>query len=145
MASTATIRKDYRWFLDIPTRWADNDMYAHVNNVVYYSYFDTVVARFLIGSGAIDFATTPIVGVVVETQCRFLAPISFPDPVTAGLRVERIGTSSVRYGIGIFRGAATSASAEGYFVHVYVDRATQKVPTPLPARFRELLAPLLFG
>lgn len=145
MPQTATTRDDYRFFLEIPTRWADNDMFAHVNNVVYYSYFDTVVARFLLGSGAIDFATTEFVGVVVETQCRYLAPLAFPDLVTAGLRVERIGTSSVRYGIGIFRNEAVSASAEGHFVHVYVDKATMKQPTPLPARFRELLAPLLAG
>ncbi len=143
MARTATTRADYRWFLEIPTRWSDNDMYAHVNNVVYYSYFDTVVARFLLRSGAIDLATSSIIGVVVETQCRFVGPISFPDLVTAGLRVERIGSTSVRYGIGIFRGADDAASAEGHFVHVYVDRATQKQPTPLPGFFRDVLAPLM--
>ncbi|WP_431281955.1 acyl-CoA thioesterase [Humitalea sp. 24SJ18S-53] len=143
MTRAPTSRADYRWFLEIPTRWADNDMYAHVNNVVYYSYFDTVVARFLLGSGAIDLATSPIIGVVVETQCRFKGPISFPDLVTAGLRVERIGSTSVRYGIGIFRNGDDVASAEGHFVHVYVDRDTQKQPTPLPAFFRDMLAPLV--
>lgn len=136
-------RGDYRYFLEIPTRWMDNDVYRHVNNVVYYSYFDTVVARFLLSSGAIDMESSPVVGVVVETQCRFHAPISFPDLVVAGLRVERIGNTSVRYGIGIFRGEEERVSAEGHFVHVYVDRPTLRTPTPLPPALREALAPLL--
>ncbi|MBU8545587.1 acyl-CoA thioesterase [Roseomonas sp. CGMCC 1.13459] len=129
-------RSDFRFFLDIPTRWMDNDIYGHINNVTYYSYFDTVVARFLLDSGAINLVDSPVIGVVVETQCRFHAPIAFPDSITAGLRVERIGTTSIRYGIGIFRGPAPTASAEGHFVHVYVDRATQRQPTPLPAELR---------
>ncbi|MGX9965585.1 acyl-CoA thioesterase [Roseomonas sp. F4] len=129
-------RADYRFFLDIPTRWMDNDIYGHVNNVTYYSYFDTVVARFLLGAGAINLVDSPVIGVVVETQCRFHAPLAFPDPVTAGLRVERVGNTSIRYGIGIFRAAEELASAEGHFVHVYVDRATQRRPTPLPEVLR---------
>ncbi|MDP3417448.1 thioesterase family protein [Falsiroseomonas sp.] len=100
--------------------------------MTYYSYFDTVVARFLLGTGAINLVDSPVIGVVVETQCRFHAPIAFPDAVTAGLRVERVGTTSIRYGIGIFREAGQQVSAEGHFVHVYVDRATQRRPTPLP-------------
>ncbi|MBE9605176.1 acyl-CoA thioesterase [Acetobacteraceae bacterium H6797] len=136
-------RADYRWFLEIPTRWADNDAYGHVNNVVYYNYFDTVVARFLLQTGELDLNTSPLIGVVVETLCRFRAPIRFPDLVTAGLRVGRVGTSSVRYEIGIFREDEAEASAVGHFIHVYVDRATQKQPQPIPDSFRLKLAPLL--
>ena len=138
-------RADYRHFLAIPTRWADLDAYAHVNNVVYYAYFDTVVADYLLRRNALDLTTSPVIGLVVETGCRFLAPISFPDVVTAGLRVARLGNTSVRYEIGIFRGEEDAASAEGHFVHVYVDRATQKTPTPLPPALRDVLAPLVVG
>jgi len=136
-------RADYRHFLEIPTRWGDNDAYAHINNVVYYSYFDTVVSRYLLASGAIDLTSSEVIGVVVETGCRYLAPISFPDLVTAGLRVTRIGNTSIRYEIGIFRNGEEQASAEGHFIHVYVDRATQTRPTPLPQALREAVAPLL--
>ncbi len=129
-------RGDYRWFLEMPTRWMDNDVYRHVNNVTYYSWFDTAVARFLLGSGAIDMHASPVVGVVVETMCRYHAPIAFPDQVTIGLRAERIGNTSLRFGIGVFREAEDRASAEGHFVHVYVDRATQRVPSPLPEALR---------
>ncbi|MFC7734453.1 acyl-CoA thioesterase [Roseomonas sp. GCM10028921] len=136
-------RADFRHFLEIPTRWGDNDAYAHVNNVVYYSFFDTVVSRFLLASGVIDLRTSAVIGVVVETGCRYLAPISFPDLVTAGLRVSRIGNTSIRYEIGIFRNAEEEASAEGHFVHVYVDRETQTRPTPLPQALRDAVSPLL--
>jgi acyl-CoA thioester hydrolase len=130
-------RDDYRFFLEIPTRWMDNDVYRHVNNVTYYSWFDTVVARFLLGTGAIDLADSAVVGVVVETLCRYHAPVAFPETVTAGLRVERVGTTSIRYGIAIFREGEKEASADGHFVHVYVDRATQSRPTPLPHLLRQ--------
>ncbi|MBB5693366.1 acyl-CoA thioesterase [Muricoccus pecuniae] len=136
-------RADFRHFLEIPTRWGDNDAYAHVNNVVYYSFFDTVVSRFLLASGAIDLRTSTVIGVVVETGCRYLAPISFPDLVTAGLRVSRVGNTSIRYEIGIFRNSEEEASAEGHFVHVYVDRETQTRPTPLPQALRDAVSPLL--
>lgn len=136
-------RADFRHFLEIPTRWGDNDAYAHVNNVVYYSFFDTVVSRFLLASGTIDLRTSAVIGVVVETGCRYLAPISFPDLVTAGLRVSRIGNTSIRYEIGIFRNTEEEASAEGHFVHVYVDRETQTRPTPLPQALRDAVSPLL--
>ena len=136
-------RAEYRYFLDIPTRWMDNDVYRHVNNVTYYSWFDTVIARFLLGSGAINLTDSPVVGVVVETLCRYHAPIAFPETVTAGLRVERLGTTSIRYGVGIFRERENSASADGHFVHVFVDRATQTRPTPLPDALREAAASLL--
>ncbi len=111
--------------------------------MTYYSYFDTVVARFLLGSGAINLVDSAVIGVVVETQCRFHAPIAFPDAVTAGLRVQRLGNTSIRYGIGIFRGAEQQVSAEGHFVHVYVDRATQRRPTPLPDILRQAAIALL--
>jgi acyl-CoA thioester hydrolase len=136
-------RAEYRFFLEIPTRWMDNDVYRHVNNVTYYSWFDTVVARFLLGSGAINLTDSPVIGVVVETLCRYHAPIAFPETVTAGLRVERLGNTSIRYGIAIFRQDDDAASADGHFVHVYVDRATQTRPTPLPDRLREAAAALV--
>lgn len=138
-------RADYRHFLAIPTRWGDNDAYAHINNTVYYSFFDTVVSRFLLESGAIDLKTSEVIGVVVETGCRYLAPVSFPDLVTAGLRVARIGRTSIRYEIGIFRNDENTASAEGHFIHVYVDRETQTRPTPLPRALQDAVAPLLVG
>jgi acyl-CoA thioester hydrolase len=136
-------RAEYRYFLEIPTRWMDNDVYRHVNNVTYYSWFDTVIARFLLGSGAINLTDSPVVGVVVETLCRYHAPIAFPETVTAGLRVERLGTTSIRYGVGIFREGEETASADGHFVHVFVDRATQTRPTPLPDALRAAAATLL--
>lgn len=143
MSKTLPTRADYGFFLTIPTRWMDNDIYGHVNNVTYYSYFDTVVAHFLLGTGAINLVDSPVIGVVVETQCRFHAPIAFPDAITAGLRVERVGNTSIRYGIGIFRGEEASVSAEGHFVHVHVDRATQRRPTPLPETLRRAATALL--
>ncbi|MBU8537823.1 acyl-CoA thioesterase [Falsiroseomonas tokyonensis] len=143
MSRTLPGRADYRYFLEIPTRWMDNDIYGHINNVTYYSYFDTVVARFLLEAGAINLVDSPVIGVVVETLCRFHAPIAFPDPITAGLRAERVGNTSIRYGIGIFRGAEERVSAEGHFVHVYVDRATQRRPTALPDGLRRAAEGLL--
>jgi acyl-CoA thioester hydrolase len=138
-------RAEYRHFLEIPTRWGDNDAYAHINNTVYYSFFDTVVSRFLLESGAIDLKSSEVIGVVVETGCRYFAPVSYPDLVTAGLRVARIGNTSIRYEIGIFRNGEEQASAEGHFIHVYVDRETQTRPTPLPQALREAVTPLLSG
>jgi acyl-CoA thioester hydrolase len=134
-------RADYRHFLAIPTRWMDNDVYRHVNNVVYYSYFDTVVNQYLIERGALDIETSTVVGLVVETQCHYFSPIAFPDTVHAGLRVAKLGTSSVRYEIGIFRNEEAVAAARGHFVHVYVDRASNR-PTPLPPALRAALEPL---
>jgi acyl-CoA thioester hydrolase len=143
MSKVLPTRGDFRFFLEIPTRWMDNDIYGHVNNVTYYSWFDTAVARFLLGSGAINLVDSPVIGVVVETQCRYHAPIAFPDSVTVGLRVDRLGNTSIRYGIGIFRAEESRASAEGHFVHVYVDRATQRRPTPLPDALRRAAAAML--
>ena len=130
-------RADYRWFLSLPTRWMDNDVYGHVNNVAYYSFFDTAVARFLLANGVLDLSSSTAVGLVVETGCRYAAPMAFPDEVTCGLRCGRLGTSSIRYEIGIFRNEEELAAAEGHFVHVYVARSEQTRTVPLPARLRE--------
>lgn len=135
-------RADYRHFRQISTRWMDNDVYQHVNNVVYYSFFDTAVGHYLIETGALNIGSSPVIGLVAETQCRYFSPLSFPDTVHAGLRVARLGTSSVRYEIGLFRGADDTASAQGHFIHVYVDRTTNR-PVPLPDRLREVLGPLV--
>ena len=132
------LRAGYRHFHRMTTRWMDNDVYGHVNNVVYLSWFDTVVNDFLMRSEVLDPQRGSVVGFVVETQCRFLAPLTFPQAIEGGLRVGRIGTSSVRYEIAIFAGDADIASAQGHFVHVYVDRATRK-PMALPAPLRAAL------
>jgi len=139
---TPDTRHAYRHFDDITTRWMDNDAYGHVNNVVYYSYFDTVVNAYLIGKGALDIAKSPVIGLVVETHCNFFSAIAFPDKVRAGLRVGHIGTSSVRYEIGLFRNDEDVAAAQGHFVHVYVDRATGK-PVALPEKLQAALKPLV--
>lgn len=118
----------------------DNDVYRHVNNVEYCSWFDTVVNQYLVESKVLDIDLCPVVGLVVETHCRYFRPIAFPDVVHAGLRVARLGTSSVRYEVGIFRNEETSASAQGHFVHVYVDRVNNR-PTPLPAELRAVMEP----
>ncbi len=131
-------RAAYKHFLTITTRWMDNDAYRHVNNVVYYSWFDTVVNEYLIRQGALDIETSEVIGLVVETQCRYLSPIAFPSMVNAGLRVAHIGNSSVRYEVGLFRDDADTAAAQGHFVHVYVDRATNK-PAQLPDKLRAAL------
>jgi acyl-CoA thioester hydrolase len=113
----------------------DNDVYGHVNNVVYYSYFDTVVNEYLVASGSLDIERSRVIGLVVETRCRFFRAIAFPDTVHAGLRVARLGNSSVRYEIGIFRNEEETAAAQGHFVHVYVDRETRR-PAGLPVETR---------
>ena len=135
-------RAGFRHFLAIPTRWMDNDGYGHVNNVTYYSYFDTVVNEHLIRCGGLDPANDPLVGYVVASACQFKKPLTFPDTVDAGLRVVKLGTSSVTYEIGIFRRGDDEPAALGQFVHVWVDRATQR-PTPVPPRIRAVLVPLV--
>jgi len=135
-------RSDFRRFLAIPTRWMDNDSYGHVNNVVYYSYFDTVVNEHLISVGGLDIRDAPVIGLVVETCCRFHRPLSFPGVVDAGLRVARLGDTSVRYEIGLFGQGDDAAAATGHFVHVWVERATNR-PTRVPTAIRTALADLL--
>lgn len=132
------LRAGYRHFQRLTTRWMDNDAYGHVNNVVYLSWFDTVVNDFLIRSEVLDPQRGDVVGFVVETHCRYLSPLAFPQAVEGGLRVGHIGISSVRYEIAIFAEGADTASAQGHFVHVYVDRATRK-PVPLPTPLRDVL------
>ena len=135
-------RGSYAAFLPIPTRWMDNDAYGHVNNVVYYSYFDTAVNEHLIRAGGLDIERDPVVGYVVETSCRFMKSLAFPDVVDAGLRVVRIGHSSVEYEIALFRRGDDDAAARGRFVHVWVERATQR-PVRVPDKIRSALASLL--
>ncbi len=131
-------RGDYRAFRTIPTRWMDNDIYGHMNNVVHYSLFDTAVNGWLIEHGVLDIHGGRQVGLVVETGCRYHAEMAFPDIVTAGLRVAHIGRSSVRYEVGLFRNDDETAAAEGHFVHVYVDRAS-RAPMPLVPALRDAL------
>jgi acyl-CoA thioester hydrolase len=128
-------RSDYPVFYPVTTRWSDNDIYGHVNNVVYYSYFDTVANRYLIEEGGMDIGDGTIVGYVVNSGCQYLSPITYPEPVEAGLRVEKLGNSSVQYGIAIFRQGMDTPAAFGHFVHVFVERAANKsVPIPAPLR-----------
>lgn len=135
-------RGDFAHFLEIVTRWADNDVYGHVNNATYYSYFDTLVNRMLMERNLLDPAKSGAIGVVVETGCRFFASLSFPDVIDAGLRVARIGNSSVHYEIALFRRGEKEPAATGHFVHVYVDRATRR-PVPVPAEVRAALESLI--
>ena len=135
-------REAYRHFATISTRWMDNDVYGHVNNVVYYSFFDTAVNRFLIEQGALDLRDGTTIGLVVETYCNYFSPLSFPQPVLAGLRVAHAGRSSVRYEVGLFAEGAALAAAAGHFVHVYVDRVTRRPVTQLPEALLRALQPL---
>lgn len=139
---TPAPRHRFRHFETIATRWMDNDAYGHINNVVYYSYFDTVVNRYLIEAGALDIERSPVIGLVVETHCNYFSSIAFPQRVEAGLRVARLGASSVRYEIGLFAADEPLSAACGHFVHVYVDRGTRR-PVPLPAPLHHALQGLL--
>jgi acyl-CoA thioester hydrolase len=131
-------RSAYRHFASLSTRWMDNDAYGHVNNVVYYSLFDTAVNRYLIEAGALDIHAGAVIGLVVETHCNYFAPIAFPQMVDAGLRVAQVGSSSVRYEIGLFAAGEPLCAARGHFVHVYVDRATRR-PAALPVVLTQAL------
>ena len=135
---TPSTRADYRAFRNLTTRWMDNDIYGHMNNVVHYSLFDSAVNGWLIEKGVLDIHAGAQIGVVVETGCRYFSELAFPDEVTAGLRVARLGSSSVRYEVGLFRNEAEEAAAEGFFVHVYVDRATRR-PLKLAPELRAAL------
>jgi acyl-CoA thioester hydrolase len=133
-----SFRENYPHFLALPTRWKDNDIYGHVNNVEYYSYFDTVINSYLILEGRLDIQAGAVIGVCAESHCKFLGELAFPETVDAGLRVEHLGNSSVRYGIGLFRPGRDEPAAEGWFVHVFVDRANRR-PLPLPDAMRQAL------
>lgn len=132
------IRERYRYFVGVTTRWMDNDLYGHVNNVTYYSYFDTAANRFLIDEGGLDIHASPVIGVVVESKCSFSSPLAYPEEIDVGVRAEHIGRRSVRYGIGVFRKGEDQAAASGYLVHVFVDRAIME-PVPIPERIRSAL------
>lgn len=143
MAESAIERRaDYPHFLAITTRWMDNDLYGHINNVVYYSFFDTVINQYLIDAGGLDIHAGPVIGLAIETMCRFHRPLAYPEPVDAGLRVGRLGRTSVRYEIGLFSPGHDEPAATGHFVHVFVNRETRR-PMPIPATIRTALAALL--
>lgn len=127
-------RSDFPRFFTVPTRWGDNDVYGHVNNAVYYTYFDTVINQHLIASGALDIAQGEVIGLAVQTGCHYFAPLHYPEPVEAGLSVAEVGRTSVRYEVGLFASGAELSAAWGHFVHVYVDRQTRK-----PAELTEAL------
>ena len=138
---TTAERADFSVLRRISTRWADNDVYGHVNNVVYYAFFDTAVNGWLIDATGVDVRDLQAIGLVAETSCRFLAPLSFPDEVVAGLALEHLGRTSVVYRLALFRADETTPAALGRFVHVYVDRHT-RLPTPVPSPIRTALAGL---
>lgn len=137
-----TERTNYSYFTDITTRWMDNDTYGHVNNVVYYSYFDSVANKFLIEEGGLNIHSAEIIGFVVASSCEYKSPIAYPDKIDAGLRVNKLGNSSVEYGIAIFKQGAETASAVGSFTHVFVNRATDK-SVAIPVQIRTALEKLL--
>ena len=137
-----SLRSDYKQFSLIETRWNDNDSYGHVNNIVYYSYFDTAVNRHLIQQGVLDLTNSESIGLVIESKCTYFSSITFPDTVSVGLKVVHLGNSSVRYQIGLFCNDADTASAVGEFVHVYVNRQTNK-PVSIPANTRNVLQALV--
>ena len=138
----AETRASYQTFTRLDTRWNDNDVYGHVNNVVYYAFFDTAVNKHLIEAGCLDIQASSVIGLVVETQCQYFKPIAFPDVVHAGMRVTKLGTSSVRYEIGLFANDDDGAAAQGHVVHVYVDRATGR-PVAIPDPVRRVLQRLM--
>ena len=142
--SPANTRADYAHFQSISTRWKDNDIYGHVNNVEYYSYFDTVINAYLIRAGGLDIHGGAIIGLCAESHCRFLDSLAFPDAVDAGLRVAKLGRSSVRYEIGLFAEGREAIAAEGWFVHVFVDRQTRR-PVEISGNLRAALSRLLVG
>ncbi|NDC61444.1 MAG: acyl-CoA thioesterase [Betaproteobacteria bacterium] len=138
----AISRDHFRVFRQLSTRWSDNDVYGHVNNVVYYLWFDTAVNAHLIEQGALDIHGGPTIGLVVETQCNYFAPLAFPQTVEAGIRVARIGSSSVRYEVGLFAQGQERTAAHGHFVHVYVERTSRRPVSALPNSLTTVLESL---
>lgn len=135
-------RSTYRYFVPVTTRWMDNDAYGHVNNVTYYSWFDTAANHYLVTEGGLDIHNGAVIGVVVESGCRYHEPVSYPDPIEVGIRVDELRGRAVRYGIAVFRAAGDRAIAEGHFVHVFVDRTSRK-PVSIPESIRGALARLV--
>ncbi len=142
MSKSIPCRSEYKVFYPITTRWMDNDIYGHVNNVTYYSYFDSAANRYLIEEGGLDIEDGRIVGYVVNSGCQYHAPITYPEDIEAGLRVDRLGNSSVHYGIAIFKKGEEQAAAHGHFVHVFVERAADR-SVPIPDALRQALERLL--
>ena len=142
MTAARPTREQFAVIRPCPTRWADNDVYGHVNNAAYYGFFDTAVNAWLIEQGLLDTAASDAIGLVVETGCRYHTSLSFPETIEAALRVARLGTSSVRYELALFSEGEADAAADGHFVHVYVDRETRR-PTPIPAAIRTALEGLI--
>ncbi|MEH6551572.1 MAG: thioesterase family protein [Pseudomonadales bacterium] len=136
--ATPPVRSDYKTFYPISTRWMDNDVYGHVNNVTYYSYFDTAANRYLMEEGYLDIQSAPVIGFVVSSACDYFSPIAHPDELQVGIRVDKLGNRSVTYGIAIFRQGEEKASAAGHFVHVFVDRASNTA-TKIPSSIRQAL------
>jgi len=149
MSSTSTSRPQpeartaFKVFRRIDTRWMDNDVYGHVNNVVYYSWFDTAVNAHLIEQGALDIHQGQTIGLVIETQCNYFAPLAFPQTIEAGIRVAKLGSSSVRYEIGLFAQGENLCAARGHFVHVYVDKETRRPVSALPLKLKTVLETLI--
>jgi acyl-CoA thioester hydrolase len=136
-------RANYSYFREVSTRWYDNDIYGHVNNAVYYVYFDTVISGFLVREGQLDYVNGPTIGIIPETRCRYRKPLRFPDVIDAGLAVTRLGRTSVVYDISLFRAGEDDAAAEGHFVHVFVDRKQQDQTRPIPDDIRTALSALV--
>lgn len=139
---TQVTRAEYSRFQSLPTRWMDNDVYGHINNALYYGFFDTAINQYLIAEGGLDINDGKVIGFAVESQCQYLQPLAFPEVLEVGLRVGKLGNSSVRYELAIFKQGDTFAAAVGYFVHVFVDRQTQK-PVTMPESLRAALARLM--
>ena len=137
-----TRREEYGYVQAVTSRWMDNDLYGHVNNAHYYSFFDTVVNRYLVEVGGLDIHRGPVVGYVVASACEYFAPVAYPDLLEVGVRVDKLGSSSVTYGVALFQAGDAVARAAGTMVHVFVDRAASQ-PTPIPARLREALQELV--
>ncbi len=137
-------RADYAWFRPITSRWMDNDVYGHVNNAHYYSYFDTVINQYLIERGGLDINSSPVVGFVVSSSCDFFRPVAYPDDLQVGLRVDRTGKSSVHYGVALFAAGDDAARAAGMVVHVFVDRGTSR-PVQIPEPIRQALQAIAGG
>ena len=139
---TPATRDAYRWFCPITTRWHDNDIYGHVNNVIYYSYFDTAANALLIQKAAFDIHHSPIIGLVVNSSCHFLQELTYPEIIEVGVAIEKIGNSSLSYKLAIFKQGQDQASAQGHFVHVFVNRQSKK-STPIPQQMRDALSAYL--
>ena len=135
-------RSEYPHFVTLPTRWMDNDIYGHINNALYYAFFDTAINQYLIAEGGLDITDGEVIAFAAESQCQYLAALAFPDVLEVGLRVGKLGNSSVRYELGVFKQGETLAAAAGYFVHVFVDRVTRR-PVPMPNRIRAALERLV--